>query len=152
MACFTACFLVSVAAAAPTPQPGAAASVSSSSTRAGASPVALTLQLHYEMQCGSPGRGPLTIRLPAQMSAPPRIAKAAVRLNGKAPASVTVGGSGIVIGIPPRRGVMCDVVEPGTLTVVLESSAGIGNPKSAGAYTFTALEGSQTFRATLRVG
>ena len=125
--------------------------MSSSSTRAGATPIALTFRLQYEMQCGSPGRGPVTIVLPAPVTAPGKIARAAVLLDGKAPESVSVSGSRIVIGIPPRKGVMCDVIGPGTLTVVLEKQAGIGNPKSAGSYVFRVSVGSESFGPPLTV-
>jgi hypothetical protein len=111
-------------------------SLAASSLQVGAHPVALTFTFRYEMQCGDPGTGPVVLQFPAAMSVPSRVAKGSVLLNGTAPSSVAVKGAKITVGIPPRSGVMCDVIGPGTLTVVLERSAGIGNPKSAGTYVF----------------
>jgi hypothetical protein len=141
MRAFAAAFVVAAAitgtAAAAGPMlPAQSVSVGASSLRVGAHPVALTFTFRYEMQCGDPGTGPVVLQLPAAMSVPSTVTKSTVLLNGSAPSSVVVKGSKITVGIPPRSGVMCDVIGPGTLTVVLERSARIGNPKSAGTYVF----------------
>jgi hypothetical protein len=128
--------LAGTAAAAGPMLPAQSISVVASSLQVGAHPVALTFTFKYEMQCGDPGTGPVVLQLPAAMSVPSRVAKGSVLLNGTALLSFAVKGAKITVGIPPRSGVMCDVIGPGTLTVVLERSAGIGNPKSAGTYVF----------------
>jgi hypothetical protein len=118
------------------PLPPQSAGVSESTSTAGARPVALTFILRYQMQCGNPGKGPVTLTLPSAMTVPAKIAKSSVLLNGKTPPSVTSRGTKIVVGIAQPSFVTCDVIGVGKLTIVLKRSAGIGNPKTKGVYTF----------------
>jgi hypothetical protein len=123
------------AAAAPSPLQGSA-TIAASSARHGAKPVALTYRLTYEMQCGNPGKGPLTLSFPSQMSLPAVVPAADVLLDGKRAPSVGRSGRSLVVSLPPPPAVMCDVIGPGTLTVVITKAAGLGNPRAAGRYAF----------------
>jgi hypothetical protein len=109
--------------------------VSLSSHQPSARPVAVALTLHYEMQCGWPGPGSLSIRFPAAMAVPARIAPSSVLVDHKAASAVTVASGGTVtVALPPRPRIMCDVIGTGTLTVSFSRAARLGNPKTAGSY------------------
>jgi hypothetical protein len=109
--------------------------VSISSHQPNARPVAVALTLHYEMQCNWPGPGSLTIRFPAAMAVPARIAPGSVLVDRKVPSAVSVsGGDTVTVSLPPRPQIMCDLIGPGTLTVTFSRAARIGNPKAAGSY------------------
>jgi hypothetical protein len=127
------------------------ATVVLSTYRAGARPVAVTVRLRYEMQCGWPGPGPLTIRLPAAMPVPLAIPPAAVLIDGKPAKRVGGSGHGIVLDLPPRSQILCDVIAPGTLTIALTRAATLENPKTPGAYRLHATKGSLAFVATLTI-
>jgi hypothetical protein len=140
------------ASAAPGPLPPAgSASVVVSPARAGAQPVAMTLVLGYEMQCGYPGPGPLLVRFPPQERVPRVIAAGAVRADGRAVAAAPTAGNVVRIALPPRPQVMCDVIGPGRLTVVFSRTAGLGNPAAPGAYTLTARRGPTAFSARFAI-
>jgi hypothetical protein len=134
-----------------TAMPGPSATVALSTHRAGARPVALTLRLRFEMQCAWPGTGPLTIRLPAAMSVPLRIAPATVLIAGKPAMRVGHSGHRVVLGLPPRPQILCDAIAPGTLTITFTRAARLGNPKLADIYRLAATKGSLEFRATLTI-
>ena len=108
--------------------------VSLSSHQPNARPVAVALTLHYEMQCGWPGPGVLTIRFPAAMAVPAQIPPSKVLVDGKPAGAVTVSGDAVAVALPPRPQIMCDVIGTGTLTVSFTRAARIGNPKAAGSY------------------
>jgi hypothetical protein len=146
-----ACALAVITTSAWAALPGQSAAAALSSNLAGARPVALTVTLRYEMQCGSPGIGPVTLTLPAKMAVPTRIAASSVLVDGKAPPSLMRSGSKILVGLPPQPRIMCDSITLGTLTIVLTKAAGIGNPQSAGTYALEADRVSQTFGAKLRI-
>ncbi len=76
------------------------------------------------------------------MTVPARLAKTSVLLNGKTPPSVVLKGSTIVVGIARPSFITCDVISVGTLTILVKRSAGIGNPKAKGTYTFKVQVGS----------
>jgi hypothetical protein len=137
----------------PTPLPRTgSALVASVPATAGARRVTLTLTMRYEMQCGWPGAGPLVVSLPAAMRVVPHsITRAAVSLDGKPPATVSVTGRVIVFTLPPRRGVTCMEIGPGVLTVVFAPAAGIGNPAKAGTYRIAVRIGAHSFTARLKV-
>jgi hypothetical protein len=127
-----------------------------SSTKAAAKPVALTLKLHYEMQCGQPGIGKAVVALPEAVTVPARIDESAVLVNGKPAPLVSVSGHDVSIGMPARRsGVTCMIVGPGTLTLTLTRAAGLGNPKSAGTYTVhvhrNTQRSTQPFQASFQI-
>jgi hypothetical protein len=64
------------------------------------------------MQCGSPGRSPLTLTLPSEMTVPTSVSSKDVLLNGKPAQSVAVHGSSIMIAIGKPRVPICDVIGP----------------------------------------
>jgi hypothetical protein len=140
-----ALWLSGVAAAALTP----AASVSSSPSQAGARPVVLTLHLHYQMQCGYPGQGPVTIDFPLRMQLPRTIAAGSVLVDGKPTTRVTVSHNRVNVALRRRSGVICDILGPGTLTIVFGHAADLGNPSRAGSYVVTVRCGSLRLVARL---
>jgi hypothetical protein len=111
------------------------ATLTASTYKHAAKPVALTYKLSYEMQCGNPGEGPLTLNFPRQVAVP-RVSAANVLLDGKAAPAVTRNGSMLVVSFPPPPAIMCDVIGMGTLTVTITKAAGLANPKAPGLYTF----------------
>jgi hypothetical protein len=137
---------------APTPSPLATgASLVPSSSNAGARPVSLTLKLHYEMQCGNPGRGSLVVVLPAQMRLPTRFQANVAWLDGKRIAMTRGTGASLRVVLPPPPQVMCDLIGPGTLTLLVTKAADIGNPVAAGAYAVSARAGTHAFNTTLTI-
>jgi hypothetical protein len=104
----------------------------------------LTLKLHFQMTCGRPGAGPVTIRLPGTMQAPRSLA---VRI-GTTPASATVSGNQVIVQLPTPHGVTCMSIGPGTLTLYL---GGVRNPASAGTYFVHARLRTMAFTAQLAV-
>jgi len=138
-----------VGAAPAWPGSGSSATVALSSYVAGARPVALTLRLDYPMQCGSPGPGPATVTLPAAMTVPPTIKAAAVLVDGKPAETVARSGRQILVGLPSKPGIMCDVIAPGTLTIRFTAAVRLGNPSAAGTYFVRATTDSRSFAAKL---
>ena len=123
-----------------------------STTKAGAKPVALTLKVHYEMQCNQPGLGKALVQLPQASSVPARIDRAAVLVNGTPAPAVSVSGHDVSITMPARRsGVTCMIMGPGTLTLTLTRAAGLGNPARAGAYMIRVHRNAQTFQAAVHI-
>jgi hypothetical protein len=104
----------------------------------------LTLKLHFQMTCGKPGAGPLTIQLPAGMQAPRSLT---VHI-GTAPASAFVSGSQVTVQLPKPHGVTCMSITQGTLTLYL---AGVLNPASAGTYFVHARLRTMAFTAQLAI-
>ena len=104
----------------------------------------LTLKLHFEMTCGKPGVGPVTIQLPAKMQAPQSLA---VHI-GTTLATAAVSGNQVTVQLPQPHGVTCMSIVPGTLTLYL---AGVRNPASAGTYFVHARLRTMAFTAQLAV-
>jgi hypothetical protein len=104
----------------------------------------LTLKLHFEMTCGRPGAGPVTVQLPAKMQAMPTLA---VRI-GTAPTTAKVSGDQVTVQLPRPHGITCMSIGPGTLTLNL---AGVRNPASAGTYFVRAHLRNMAFTAQLAV-
>jgi hypothetical protein len=46
---------------------------------------------------------------------------------------------------------MCDVIGPGTVTMVVTRAANLGNPKNAGKYPLVVLRGNQQFKTLLTI-
>ena len=122
-----------------------------SSSHAGARPVALTLAIRMEVQCGRLVGGTLAVRLPAQERLPAKVASGAVLVGGKPSGAVAVAGHTLTVSIPRPRGMMCDVIGPGTVTLVLTRAANLGNPKNAGTYPLVVARGAQQFKTTLTI-
>jgi hypothetical protein len=103
----------------------------------GARPVALTIRLHAELQCGRLSSSSITVSLPAPMHVPSSVSKTAVVVAGKAPTSVGTRGTHVVIHpAPAKPGPICDVIGPGVIAIKFTRLAGLGNPLHAGSYTF----------------
>ena len=119
--------------------------------RSGARPVALTLVLTYEMQCGYPGPGPLTIDLPSEERVPGALVRSQVLVDGQPARSVSISGHAVTIGLaaPPR--IMCMVIGMGRLTILLTRASGLGNPVRAGSYAITATRASSEFSASFAI-
>ena len=107
-------------------------SASLSSARAGARPVAVTLTMRMELQCGRLVGGTLVVRLPAQERVPATVAATAVQVAGKPAGAVTVKGHALTVAIPHPQGVMCDSIGPGKLTLILMRTANLGTPSLPG--------------------
>jgi hypothetical protein len=125
--------------------------VTLSSTHAGARPVVLTLAVRTELQCGRLIGGALVVRLPAQERMPATVAATAVLVGGKPSGAVAVAGHILTVSIPRPRAMMCDVIGPGTVTLVLTRSANLGNPKNAGTYPLVVSRGTQQFKTQLKI-
>jgi hypothetical protein len=128
------------------------ASARLSSTAAGARPVELTVQVRYEMVCGQPGTGTVVVTLPAAARVPAAIDASSLLVNSRPPTSVAVADRSVTVGLPHRKpGVLCDVVAPGTLTVVFTRRAGLGNPAAAGTYSIAVRRANLSFATTVRI-
>jgi len=120
--------------------------------RAGAAPVVLTVKARLdELQCGRVTRGPLLLGLPSSARVPRRIAARAVTIDGAATAGVHVSGHVLALQPAPPKGMICDVIGPGNVTVVVRGAAGVGNPRRAGAYRLWLRLGGQTVAGRLVV-
>jgi hypothetical protein len=118
--------------------------VSLSSHAAGARPVAVSIVMHYEMQCNWPGPGVLTIRFPGSMVLPEQVASSAVLVDKKVVTGVRVSGRTVSVPLPQRPRIMCDLIGPGTVTVSFSRAAKLGNPKAAGSYSVLATHASDS--------
>ena len=127
-----------------------AMTVSASPHAAKAHAVRLTVTLRYEMQCGYPGAGPLVVTFPSALKLPQRFAAGAVELSGKATAA-TVNGRQVTVTIARHKGLLCDLMGPGSLTLTFTRAAKLGNPTRAGSYSFKASHGKRTFTAKLAI-
>jgi hypothetical protein len=125
-------------------------SVSLSSRRAGARPVAITVRLRTELQCGRL-TGSVAVRLPAEARLPRKIRASAVRIDGRPSSRVAIAGHTLSIGAPTVSGVICHVIAPGTTTIVLTRSANVGNPPAAGTYPVVLRHRGGTARASVRI-
>ena len=150
--CAAALMLGGAAVAAPRVNPALdSVTATLSNAHAGARPVALTLAVHTELQCGRLVGGALTVRLPAQERVPATVATAAVLVAGKPAAAVAVAGHTVTISILRPHIVMCDVIGPGTVTITLTRAANLGNPKTAGSYPIVVARGNQQFKTQLKI-
>jgi hypothetical protein len=124
--------------------------VTASPAVAGARHVRLTVALRYEMQCGYPGAGPLTVTLPASIALPGKLPDGAVLVGGKATAAA-VAGTRVTVQIAPYAGAMCDVIGPGVLQLVFTAKAGLANPAHAGSYRVAVVHARHSFSAELAI-
>ena len=107
--------------------------------------------MYMELQCGRLVGGTLAVRLPAQERVPATVAATAVQVGGKPAGGVTVKGHTLTVAIPHPRGMMCDSIGPGKLTLVLTRTANLGNPMSAGKYPLVVARGNQQFKTMLAI-
>src|ERR1700730_17768988 len=133
------------------PTPSQGITVALSTDRAGERPVTLTLRLSYQMRCGNPGPGSLVVSFPADERLPARIPASAVLLNGRTAPSVTRHGNNVTIPLPRRHGISCNVIGPGSVTVVFTAAARLGNPAQAGSYPLSARARNLLLRTTLQI-
>jgi|SRR5581483_2249900 len=122
-----------------------------SSPKAGARPVAVTLKIVTELQCGRLTGGPLVFRFPAAERLPKTIPASGVSISGQAAESVAVAGRNVTVSLKPRTGIICDVIALGTAPVVFTKSANMGNPVRAGLYTVSLVRGHAATAARFRV-
>jgi len=134
----------------PGPVAPVGATVTASTRSAGAKNVTVTLILRYEMQCGSPGAGPVVVTLPAAEQVPASLPRRSVLVAGK-PGAVSLAGHRVSVALPKPPQILCDVLGPGTLPIVFTRAAGLGNPAQPGTYTFTAVRAKQRFSARLTI-
>jgi hypothetical protein len=113
------------------------AKASLSNASAGARPVALTIGLPAELRCGRLSARSLTVILPRAMHIPRSIARAGVRLDGRAVGSVEPSGSTILVRLVWPKGITCFSIVEGVAHLQFARSAGLGNPARAGSYAFT---------------
>jgi hypothetical protein len=112
--------------------------------------VRLTVTLRYEMQCGYAGAGPLVVTFPSGLRLPQRLASGAVELAGK-PVAATLEGQQVTVTVPRHKGMLCDLMGPGSVTVTFTQGAKLANPSQAGSYSFKASHGRRSFTAKLTV-
>jgi hypothetical protein len=116
-----------------------------SSEKAGARPVSATITIREaELQCGRLVGGSLVVTFPRQMRVPRAIGAASVLVGTKAARSVTVSGRVVTVAVPVPRGVICDSITIGVAKLTFTRAAGLGNPKSPGAYLFRLRRGADT--------
>jgi hypothetical protein len=124
--------------------------VTASSHVAGARRVRLTLTLRYEMQCDYPGGGPLVVTFPKGLRLPRNFAAGTVRLEGN-PVAAKVAGAQVTVTVAPHKGILCDVMGRGSLTLAFTRDAKLANPRRAGSYRFRATHGRRSFTAKLAI-
>jgi len=112
--------------------------------------IRLTLMLRYVMQCGYPGAGPLVVTFPRALKLPPQFPTGAVQLAGKSVVA-SVKGRHVTVKVAPHKGLMCDVMGPGSLTLAFTRAAGLANPAHPGSYRFSATHGKRGFTAKLAI-
>jgi hypothetical protein len=122
-----------------------------SSEGAGARPIAVTLAVRTELQCGRLVGGTIVARFPAAETVPKVIAKAAVLVGAKPSGGVVVNGHAVTVTVPRPAGVLCDVIGPGTAAVVLTRAANLGNPARAGNYTLAVQRGGNLLKGQFTI-
>jgi len=127
------------------------ATASLSSARVGARPVALTIELDYDMQCGYPGPGPVVIELPATEHVPAALTRSQVLLDGHPAVSVAISGHRVEVGLASQPRIICDEIGPGRLTILFSSAAGLGNPSRPGSYTIAVTRATTALSARFTI-
>ena len=123
-----------------------------STNKAGARPVGATITVREaELQCGRLVGGSLVVTFPRKMRVPASISATSVLVGSRAARSVTVAGRVVTVAVPLPRGVICASIAPGVAKITFLRAAGLGNPKSPGAYTLTVRRGAETFDSPFRI-
>ena len=138
-------------AAALAADPTNASTAALSTSAAGAKPVAITISLRTELQCGRLVGGSLVVTFPRKMRVPASINATSVLVGSRAAKSVTVASRVVTVAVPLPRGMICASIAPGVAKVTFLRAAGLGNPKSPGAYTLTVRRGAETFGSPFRI-
>jgi hypothetical protein len=89
--------------------------------------------------------------LPAAERVPAAIGAADVLVNGGTPKGVVLTGHVVSITLPRTSGFTCDVIGPGTVTVVFTRAANLGNPATPGTYAVSLRAGRNSATARLIV-
>lgn len=134
-----------VGAAARFQSPNGAATVTLSSAAAGARNVAVTVQIPTVLQCGRPTGVPVEITLPRAERMPPAIVASMVRVNGVPPSKLTTAGRVVTVSLPVRRGITCLSLVDGMMKITFAPGAALGNPSSAGTYSFAIRQGRTAY-------
>jgi hypothetical protein len=127
------------------------ATVALSSSRAGARPVALTVALRTELQCGRLRGRSLSVRLPAQARVPDSIPASTVLVGGVQAARVEVSGHTLAIALRRPKAPICTTIAFGTAKIVVTRAARLGNPKAPGPYALAVYLGRAVTTAKLRI-
>ena len=123
-----------------------------STNKAGARPVGATITMREaELQCGRLVGGSLVVTFPRQMRLPRSIGASSVLVGTNAARAVTVAGRVVTVAVPVPRGVICDSITIGVARVIFTRAAGLGNPKSPGAYLFSLRRGGVTTGSFFRI-
>jgi len=125
--------------------------LSLSTATAGAKHVSATIALRTELQCGRLVGGSLAVTFPRQMRVPRSISATSVLVGSRAARSVSVAGRVVTVAVPVPRGVICDSIAPGVAKITFSRAAGLGNPKSPGAYFLRVRRGAATFLSAFRI-
>ena len=133
------------AAGVPFQSPNHEATVTLSSATAGASNVALTVQIPTVLQCGRPTGVPVAITLPRAERLPRAVVASTVRVNGVPPSKITMAGRVVTVSLPVRRGITCFSLVDGMMKITFAPSAAFGNPSSAGTYSFGIRQGKTAY-------
>ena len=138
-------------AAALAADPTNASTAALSTSAAGAKPVAITISLRTELQCGRLVGGSLVVTFPRKMRVPASINATSVLVGSRAAKSVTVARRVVTVAVPLPRGMICASIAPGMAKITFLRAAGLGNPKSPGVYTLTVRRGAATFGSRFRI-
>jgi hypothetical protein len=84
------------------------------------------------------------------MKLPRRFAPGAVKLAGKAVAA-NIDGHHVTVTVAPHRGVLCDMMTVGPVTLSFAHAARLTNPPQAGSYRFKAIHRGRAFTAKLAI-
>jgi hypothetical protein len=103
------------------------------------------------LQCGRVVHGPVELGLPQAMRVPPTIGATAVSLQRSVPASVHVAGHTLVLQQAPPHGMICDSIGPGTVRILVRTTAHLGNPARRGSYRIWLRAGTQSVSGRLTV-
>ena len=135
----------------PAPRPVGGLTATAVPARAGAMPAVLTLRGTFELQCGRPRGDSVGVVLPSALRLTRPMAGGSVLVDGRPASSVRVRESVVTLGLTRAGGAICDVIGPGTITVVFTRAARVGNPSRAGSYGVTMENGGLTARGRLDV-
>lgn len=85
------------------------------------------------------------------MKMPSTLAASSVTVDGKPATKVAIHQYRVSVGLTKHTGPICDVIGPGTLTIVFLQSADLGNPPRAGTYLVGVRIGARRFTAHLLI-
>lgn len=113
-------------------------------------PVTLTVTVRLPLVCGHL-RGPLSISMTTGITLPASIRSAAVLINGRSAARVTVSGRNVTVSPAAQSGVTCQSIALGQVTVVFTPQTGISSSRSAGTHAVVVHRGSSVARGLLTI-